>query len=85
MSEDDANSNELPIVLTVAAVLLAVLLVGLVGWGNSIGYHPPNGHSKYNPGVGSWDPPKHEAQPPEDRHAPLVIPPPVTLRSKSPS
>ena len=65
MSEDDANSDRLPIILTIVAVLALVLLVELVRWGNSIGYHPPNGNSRYNPGVGTFsDPPKQTASRP---------------------
>jgi len=65
MSEDDANANQMPIILTLVAVLALVLLVVLVRWGNSIGYHPPGGTSKYNPGIGSFsDPPKPAASRP---------------------
>lgn len=65
MSEDNASSSRLTIILTVAAVMLLVLLVELVRWGNSIGYHPPAGHSRYNPGVGYFtDPPKAADRPP---------------------
>lgn len=60
MDRHEPKTDWLMIGLTFAVVLLFGLLVLLVQWGNSIGYHPPSGHGRYNVGQSYFtDPPPY--------------------------
>ncbi len=62
MSRHESKTDWLPILLPAVFLIVFALLVALVSWGNSIGYHGPTGRGRYStPSPGYFtDPPSRK-------------------------